>query len=97
MDQKNIAPFSFWDNHEKIIADSLTQLSEKTLACRAVRIMAKSTNTGNIMIGSKNLTTSNFTIFLEANEAVDIEIEDVTKIYLIAAVNGEGVNYHHVV
>jgi len=97
MIQGNLSPFTLWKNEEKLLTTSSQKLSDDSVPCRSVRILAKATNTDKIYIGSENLTTSNYTIFLEANEAVEIEIEDINKIFLIAAINAEGVNYHYVI
>jgi len=94
---KNLVPFKKWINAEKTINDSLTQLNTENILCRTIRLMAKSTNTNKIYIGSENLTSSNYSIFLDANESVDIEIDNINKIFLIAVVNGEGVNYCYVI
>ena len=94
--QKNIAPFSNWKNGAKLLTISAQKISAVVLECRAVRVMAKSTNTGIIMVGSENVSTDNYTIFLNAHESTDIEVEDVSKVFAIAAVGGEGVNFSYV-
>ena len=97
MIQGNLSPFTLWKNEEKVLTTSPKKLSDSSIPCRSVRILAKTTNTDKIYIGSENLTTSNYAIFLEADESVEIEIEDVSKIFLIAAINAEEVNYHYVI
>ena len=57
--------------------------------------MAKATNTDKILIGSENVTSNNYAIFLNKNESVQIEIEDLSKVFVIANVNGEGVNFNY--
>jgi hypothetical protein len=93
----NISPFQKWINGTKTISTNITPLSIKSVICRSIRLMAKSTNTGKIFIGSDNLTTDNYSIFLNANESIDIEIDNLAKVYLIAEVDSEGVNYTYVI
>lgn len=61
-------------------------------ACKQVTVQAKSTNTGNIYVGTTNVSSSNG-IVIWAGSSITISIDNINKIYIDADVNGEGVTY----
>jgi hypothetical protein len=75
---------------EKIVALAITaEALAASTASSYVIVQAKSTNTGAVAVG--NATTQKASLL--ANESVAIEIDNLNKVYIKVAVNGEGVNY----
>jgi len=66
-------------------------LSEST-PLKSVTIKALVTNTGIIYVGGVNVSSSNG-FQLSAGETVNLDIDDVNKIYLDSSVNSEGVTW----
>jgi len=58
----------------------------------SVTIKAKSSNTGNIYVGGSDVSSSNGLI-LEPGDAVSLDINDLSTVYIDADTNGEGVSY----
>jgi hypothetical protein len=58
----------------------------------SVVIKAKSSNTGNIYVGGSNVSSSNGLI-LSAGDAVSLDINNLSSVYIDSDVNGEGVSY----
>jgi len=56
---------------------------------RSVVIQAKTTNTGNVLVGD----VTNQDVLLFPGDSASIDIDDLQKIYVDTTVNGEGVNY----
>ena len=59
---------------------------------KSVVVKAKYANTGTIYIGDASVSSSNG-IELQAGDAIGIDIDDLSTVYIDASVNGEGVNY----
>lgn len=77
-------------------AGTAVQLSSTSIPCRMVQIQARVANTGNIAVGSSSvLATAGAErgIILVPGAWVALRVTDVNKIYLDAAVSGEGVSY----
>ena len=62
------------------------------LPCMVVSIAAKPANTGNVFLGDVTVTSANGRI-LAPGASIDIAIDNLNRIYLDVAVNGEGVSY----
>lgn len=96
----NLTPFDAWINGSKVCAtaNEVNRLVNVNTRCRMVRIRALAANTGLIYVGGNNdLSTSNATEVLNANEVLSIAINDVRKICIFSSVNGEGVAFSYVV
>jgi hypothetical protein len=63
-----------------------------TAAVQAVIVRSKDTNTSNIFVGASGVTSATGHI-LAPGESVGIAIDDLAKVYVDAAVNGEGVTF----
>jgi hypothetical protein len=61
-------------------------------AAKGVTVCAKSTNTGNIFLGSSAVTSANGRI-LRPGECQSLAISNLNTVNLDSAVNGEGVTY----
>jgi len=64
-------------------------LATSTTVLNSVLIQAKTGNTGSVFVG--NSSTQH--VELEAGDMVVVVVDDLAKIYIKVAVNGEGVNY----
>jgi hypothetical protein len=64
-------------------------------ACRKVSICAKEANTGRIFYGG-NAVSATSGAFLYAGASADIEISNLSSVYIDSSVNGEGVQYTYV-
>lgn len=63
------------------------------IACRQVIMTAKTDNTNYIYIGGNNVSSTIFMKRLLAGEEFTVAIDNLSKVYLDVAVNGEGVTY----
>ena len=62
------------------------------LACVMVSVAAKPANTGNIFLGNVGVTSANGRI-LAPGEAIDLAVDNLSRLYIDAAVAGEGISY----
>lgn len=65
-------------------------------ACKRVTIMAQTDNTGLIAVGGSGVDATVATgtgVLLAAGEAFELDIDNLSKIFVDATVNGEGVRY----
>jgi len=69
------------------------RISETSIPIKCIVIKAKSANTGLMYVGNSD-TTELFE--LNAKESITIPINDVNKVWIDSAVNGEGVVYAYV-
>lgn len=77
-------------------AGTAVQLTSSATACRVVRIQARVANSGNIAVGASTVVAaagSERGIILVPGAWADFRITDVSKLYIDAAVSGEGVSY----
>ena len=61
-------------------------------SCKHIDIMASIANTGIIYVGASNLTAARG-IALYPGDVYSIDIDNVNKVYVLATVDGEDVNY----
>jgi hypothetical protein len=61
-------------------------------ACKAVSIAARGTNTGNIYLGDYTADSTHGRI-LGPGDAVDLAIDNLSRLYINASVNGDGISY----
>ena len=73
-------------------AGTRVQLATNTVLTQGIVITAKSGNSGNIFIGDVTVTSSNGYI-LTAGASVTVIGDNIAKIYIDSAQNGEGVSY----
>ena len=62
------------------------------LACAVVSIAANPANTGNIFLGNVGVAAANGRI-LAPGDVIDMSIDNLNRLYIDAAVNGEGISY----
>lgn len=61
--------------------------------CRSVYIRAKSTNTGNVYVGTSNVSATLALKDLGPGDSAEFSVINVNELYLDVGVNGEGVDY----
>ena len=66
-----------------IVGTSRVQVSSTSVKVRSVTIKADDNNTGKVYVGGRNVTTQNG-YALYPGQAVDIFIDDLSKIYLVS-------------
>lgn len=82
---------------QKAVAAAGTQVSLVAVVtdCKSVTVKAKTTNTGFIYVGASSVSSSDGFI-LSAGDTVSLDINDVSKVYIDASVNNEGVSFLYV-
>lgn len=92
------APATSIDTGNKVVA--LAGTAEALVAvstpCKSVTITALSSNTDAVVVGGANVVAAIATrqgTPLESGDSVDIDIDDLEKIYVDVEVNGEGVSF----
>ncbi len=73
-------------------AGTAVQISSTSTPIKAISIKALSTNTGIVYVGDADVDSSNGRE-LEAGESIDIDIDNLTKVWIDVSVNGEGVSF----
>lgn len=76
-------------------AGTRVQLSATSIPCKYVIVVALSTNTNNIYVGGSTIAAGRGRPLLSL-QAEKIDINDVSKIYIDADTDGEGVSYTYV-
>jgi hypothetical protein len=72
------------------------QLLSSTTACTTVIVCAKPTNTGVIAVGASTVIAASASlnsIPLMPGDSISLPINDVSKVYIDATVNGEGATF----
>lgn len=89
----NILPYSVLGNGVKNVttAGTAVQLATTT-SSTTVTIRSKAANTGLIYVGTVSVSSSNG-FQLSPSESVSLDIDNLSKIYIDAAVSGNGVTY----
>lgn len=80
------------DSGQLAVTTPGTRVQFPTQAVRAVSIQARPANTGNVFLGDSGVTAANGRI-LAARDAVDVAIDNLNRLWLDAAVGGEGVSF----
>lgn len=65
-------------------------------ACKRVTIQAQTDNTGKIAVGASGVDATVATgdgVLLDAGDVFELDIDDLSKIYIDATVSGDGVRY----
>jgi len=78
-------------------AGTAVQLTTTATPCRLVNIYAKSGNTGNVFVGASTVSSSRGMVLEQARSTDWFPIDDLSKIYIDAANNDDGVTYAYVV
>jgi len=79
-----------------VTAGTALQLSSSSIACRRVIVQARVANTGNIAVGASTVVATAGAergIVLVPGGSYIFNVTDVNKLYIDAAVSGEGVSY----
>lgn len=87
---------SIGDGRKTVTTAGTAEALAGSTACKKVVIMAMIANTGNIVVGGSSVVAAEATrqgISLMAGASVQIEIDNLNKIYLDSEVNGEGVTF----
>jgi len=81
-------------NGQKTVTTAGTRvaLASSTAITHSVRIKALHGNSGWIYVGNSSVSSSNGYV-LDAGETIEIQVANLSTIYLDASVNGEGVSY----
>lgn len=84
---------SYYGSGTRAVATAGTQvkLSNTSIACYQVMITAAPANSGDIFVGDKDV--DNTYVALAAGDSHTIDIDDVSKVWIDAATNGEGVDF----
>jgi len=77
-------------------AGTRVQLSS-TQECRFVNIFAKAGNTGNIFVGGATVSSSSGMVLEQARSTDWFNIDDLSKVYIDSANDGDGCQYAYVV
>ena len=89
----NVLPYSIVGSGVQTVTTAGTRVAlASTTAIKSVTVRAKSVNTGLIYVGSSIVESSNG-FQLSSGETVSIDIDNLSKVYIDSAVNGEGVSY----
>ena len=79
-------------------AGSRVPLSGTPKFARSVRVVADTTNTGNIFVGDRNVSSTQYSDKLAAGQAVDFDegLFDLSRIYVDADTNGSKAQVTHI-
>lgn len=93
----NILPYTILGNGVTTVSSAGTsvQLSSNTPTA-SITIRALSTNTGLIYVGTATVSSANGFQLL-ADETLSLDLNNLSKVYIDAAVNGDGVSYIYIV
>lgn len=88
-----ILPYTILGNGKQTVTTAGTRVQlASTTSTKTITIRALKTNTDLIFVG--NVTVSSANGFqLSPSETVSIDLDNLSKVYLDSAVNGEGVTY----
>ena len=76
------------------------QLLAASTPCTSVAVTALSTNTGIVVVGASTVVAAAGTrrgVALTAGQTASLDINDVSKLWIDATVNGEGVSFAYLV
>jgi len=94
---ETVLPSTIVDGRKTVaVAGTAEKLITAATACRQVTITALLTNTDYVVVGASTVVAAEGTrrgTPLVAGQAITMDIDDVSKIYLDAVVAGEGVSF----
>jgi hypothetical protein len=82
-------PTNLYSEQETITVAGTPQALGGSVAMSRVTVQAMKTNTGKIYLGNSSFQYTE----LDAGEAIDINIDDLSKVWFDADVSGEGINF----
>lgn len=94
--QSQVTSFNNVLNGKVTVTTGGTRVQLGTAACKAVAIIALSTNTGIIYLGNSAVTNGNG-LQLTAGQPVSLAVTSLGAIWIDCSVNGDGVTYIAVV
>lgn len=90
-------PSSIGDGLKLITTAGTREALASSTACRSVVITAKQTNTNIVAVGGSTVVAASGATRrgtpLNAGDSIAIDIDDLSKVYIDAIVDGEGVTY----
>jgi len=87
-------PDNIYDGSKDVTAAGTAEkLTATATPCKFINIFAKAGNTGNIFIGGTTVSSSRGMVLEQARSTDWFAIDDVSKIYIDAANNGDGCQY----
>ncbi len=93
--QRGTPSLNYPVNGRKTIASSATPeaLSAGSFSIRGLVIIPLSSNTGSVYVGSSAVATTTGLQLIPSHPGLGLEVDDLAKVYVIPAVNGEGVTF----
>lgn len=89
----NINPYSIVGNGAKDVASAGTPVAlAVSTPTKTITVRAKVSNTGLIYIGSTTMTAADG-FQLSPDETVSLDLDNLSKLFIDAAVSGNGVTY----
>jgi hypothetical protein len=88
-------PTSIGDGSKDVATAGTAETLATTTTIKSVTVQAKNSNTGVIYVGGSTVSSTSG-ISLYAGDSVNMEIDDLVKIYVDSSVDGEGVVYTYV-
>lgn len=88
----NLSPFTVVVNGQDTVTAAGTAEQLPTNTAIAVTIKALPANTGNIFLGDSAVSSANGHV-LGAGDAVNVAIDNLNRLWIDSAVNGEGVSW----
>ncbi len=85
-------PSTIYNGSQTVTTAGTAVALASSTTIKSVIVKAKYSNTGTIYIGDASVSSANG-LELEAGDAVSIDIDDLSTVYIDSSVNGEGVNY----
>jgi hypothetical protein len=77
---------------KKTVTTAGTAVHLDDVDCKSVSIKALASNTGTIYVGGSDVDSTNG-LELAAGESIDVAIDNVSRFYIDASVDGEGVSW----
>lgn len=87
-----ILPYTVVGNGKTTTTAGVAVQIASSTSIASVTLRALSSNTGKVYVGNSTVTALNG-FQLAADETVSIDINNLNKVYIDVAVNGEGVTY----
>ena len=85
-------PSTIYNGKKTVTTAGTAEALASSTAVKSVVIKALYSNTGKVYVGNSSVSSANG-IELEAGDAIGIDIDDLSKIYIDVDNNGEGVSY----
>ncbi len=91
----NVQPGSSIGSGQTVVAAAGTrvQLTATSTPILSVTVKALSTNTGIIYVGGDDVSAAIGLELINPGESASVDVDNLTDVWIDAAVNGEGVSY----